>query len=164
MCLSDPYAPVMARTLISGLINLETRLNIEYFPVTYEPVRHPFHGVTSSVAGVGYDIARALMTLGHEVQLASIIGQAAVPKSFLFHSIFIWPRSQLKTLTNGCSAVPAPSHLFPSPPHDGVCLVKPPGTLAKNLCNIKSSLPVVCSTQKRDGRIEMRIALISITT
>jgi acarbose 7IV-phosphotransferase len=66
------------RILISGLINLETTLKIESFPLTYEPVRYPFHGVTSSVAGVGYNVARALKTLGHEVRLASIIGQDAV--------------------------------------------------------------------------------------
>jgi acarbose 7IV-phosphotransferase len=68
----------MARILVSGLINLETSLKIESFPLTYEPVRYPFHGVTSSVAGVGYNVAKALKTLGHEVRLASIIGQDAV--------------------------------------------------------------------------------------
>jgi acarbose 7IV-phosphotransferase len=75
--LPDPYDPIMSRILISGLINLETTLKIESFPLTYEPVRYA-SGVTSSVAGVGYNIARALMTLGHKVQLASIIGQDAV--------------------------------------------------------------------------------------
>ena len=68
----------MARILVSGLINLETTLKVEGFPVTYEPVRYPFHGVTSSIAGVGYNVARALVTLGNEVRLASIIGQDAV--------------------------------------------------------------------------------------
>jgi acarbose 7IV-phosphotransferase len=68
----------MLRILISGLINLETSLKIESFPLMYEPVRYPFHGVTSSVAGVGYNVAKALKTLGNEVRLASIIGQDAV--------------------------------------------------------------------------------------
>jgi acarbose 7IV-phosphotransferase len=68
----------MARILVSGLINLETSLKVESFPLTYEPVRYPFHGVTSSVAGVGYNVAKALKTLGNEVRLASIIGQDAV--------------------------------------------------------------------------------------
>jgi acarbose 7IV-phosphotransferase len=68
----------MARILVSGLINLETNLKIESFPVNYAPARYAFHGVTSSVAGVGYNIARALKTLGHDVRLASIIGQDAV--------------------------------------------------------------------------------------
>jgi acarbose 7IV-phosphotransferase len=78
MCLSDPYDRIMPRILVSGLINLETSLKIESFPVTYEPVRYPFHGVTSSVAGVGYNVAKALKTLGNEVRLASIIGHDAV--------------------------------------------------------------------------------------
>ena len=68
----------MARVLISGLINLETNLKTDGFPVTYEPVRYPFHGVTSSVSGVGYNVAKALRILGHEVRLTSIIGQDAV--------------------------------------------------------------------------------------
>jgi acarbose 7IV-phosphotransferase len=68
----------MPSILVSGLINLETSLKIESFPVTYEPVRYMFHGVTSSIAGVGYNIARALNTLGHEVRLVSVIGQDAV--------------------------------------------------------------------------------------
>jgi acarbose 7IV-phosphotransferase len=41
-------------------------------------VRYPFHGVTSSLTGVGYNVARALKTLGNDVRLASIIGQDAV--------------------------------------------------------------------------------------
>lgn len=64
----------MARILVSGHINLETTVRIDGFPLAYNPVNYPFHGVQSRVAGVGFNIARALHTLGHDVCLVSIIG------------------------------------------------------------------------------------------
>jgi len=63
--------------LISGLINIETTLRVDRFPVEYVPVRYPFFGVNSTVSGVGYNIARALATLGDEVRLLSIVGEDA---------------------------------------------------------------------------------------
>jgi acarbose 7IV-phosphotransferase len=65
----------MAKILVSGLINIETTLRIESFPVIYTPVRYPFFGVNSAVSGVGYNMARALTLLGDEVHLLSMIGR-----------------------------------------------------------------------------------------
>ena len=70
----------MAKIIVAGLINLETTLRVERFPVTYEPVRYPFFGVQSRVSGVGYNVAKALHTLGDEVRLLSLIGQDDVGK------------------------------------------------------------------------------------
>lgn len=64
----------MANILVAGLINLETTLRIEGFPLHYDPVRYPFFGVRSTVSGVGYNIARALTTLGDDVGLHAMIG------------------------------------------------------------------------------------------
>ena len=64
----------MSRILVSGLINIETTLKVEGFPIPYFPVRYPFHGINSTVSGVGYNIAKALTTLGDEVVFLSIIG------------------------------------------------------------------------------------------
>jgi sugar/nucleoside kinase (ribokinase family) len=64
----------MARILVSGHINLETTVRIDGFPLLYNPVNYPFDGVQSRVAGVGFNIARALRTLGHDARLVSIIG------------------------------------------------------------------------------------------
>lgn len=50
--------------LISGLINIETTLRVDGFPLEYAPVRYPFFGVDTTVSGVGYNIARALATPG----------------------------------------------------------------------------------------------------
>jgi acarbose 7IV-phosphotransferase len=65
----------MARVLVSGLINFETTLKITGFPLEYNPVNYPFFGVDSTVSGVGYNVAKALVTLGNDVRLASLIGQ-----------------------------------------------------------------------------------------
>ena len=67
----------MARILISGLINIETTLRIDAFPLAYFPVTYPFGGIASTVSGVGLNVARALQVLGHDVLLASMIGHDA---------------------------------------------------------------------------------------
>lgn len=64
----------MAQILVSGLINIETTLRVEGFPLPYAPVHYPFWGVRSTVSGVGYNITRALTTLGHEVRFLSQVG------------------------------------------------------------------------------------------
>jgi sugar/nucleoside kinase (ribokinase family) len=65
----------MGRILVSGLINIETTLQVEDFPIVYEPVRFPFFGIQSSVSGVGYNVAKALRVLGDEVRFLSLIGE-----------------------------------------------------------------------------------------
>lgn len=65
----------MARLLVSGLINIETTLRVDQFPVHYTPVRYPFWGVATTVSGVGYNVAKALTALGNEVPFVSLIGQ-----------------------------------------------------------------------------------------
>ena len=64
----------MSRFFVAGLINLETTLAIDGFPVPYFPVRYPFFGIQTTVSGVGYNIAKALNRLGNQVDFASLIG------------------------------------------------------------------------------------------
>ncbi len=64
----------MNKTLVSGLINIETTLQVDSFPLQYEPVRYPFFSVNSTVSGVGYNVAKALTTLGDQVTFLSLIG------------------------------------------------------------------------------------------
>ncbi len=65
----------MTRFLVSGLVNIETTLRIERFPLEYNPVNFPFFGIRSSVSGVGYNLAKALTLLGNEVDFLSLIGR-----------------------------------------------------------------------------------------
>ncbi len=68
----------MTTILVSGLINIETTLQVDAFPIPYFPVRYPFFGVRSTVSGVGYNIAKALTTLGDSVRFVSMIGGDAL--------------------------------------------------------------------------------------
>jgi acarbose 7IV-phosphotransferase len=61
--------------LVSGLINIETTLQVEGFPIPYNPVRYPFFGVSSTVSGVGFNVASALHRLGDSVRLLSLTGR-----------------------------------------------------------------------------------------
>lgn len=67
----------MSRILVSGLINLETTLRIDGFPLPYYPVTYPFGGVHSTVSGVGLNVATALRKLGDAVTLFSMLGHDA---------------------------------------------------------------------------------------
>ena len=62
--------------LVAGLINIETTLKLEDgFPVHYHPVRYPFYGVQTTISGVGFNIARALSTIGDDIRFAALIGK-----------------------------------------------------------------------------------------
>lgn len=65
----------MSTVLISGLINIETTLLVEAFPILYDPVRYNFFGISSSVSGVGFNIAKAMTRLGDDVRLLALIGR-----------------------------------------------------------------------------------------
>ena len=70
----------VSKILVSGLINIETTVNIGKFPYQYTPVRFEFDKIGSSVSGVGYNVAKALKTLGNKVVFNSIIGKDQLSK------------------------------------------------------------------------------------
>ncbi|MCJ7625943.1 MAG: carbohydrate kinase family protein [Anaerolineaceae bacterium] len=65
----------MKRILVSGLINIETSVKVESFPIHYSPVTYPFFEVNTTVSGVGYNVAKALRVLENQVSLLSIVGK-----------------------------------------------------------------------------------------
>lgn len=67
----------MARMIVAGLINIETTLKIDGFPIDYRPVRFPFFGVNSSVSGVGYNLSKSLTVLGNDIDFLTMIGNDA---------------------------------------------------------------------------------------
>jgi ribokinase len=79
----------MTDLLVSGLINLETTLRVDRFPIDYSPVRYPFFGVNSTVSGVGYNIAKALTILNNQVNFLSLIGKDQVGELILSSLDFI---------------------------------------------------------------------------
>ena len=64
----------MARIFVAGLINIETTLKVEGFPIPYNTARYPFFGVNTTVSGVGYNVSKALTRLGDKVVFASMLG------------------------------------------------------------------------------------------
>ncbi len=98
----------MSTFLVSGLINIETTVKIEQFPIAYTPVRYPFWGVNSTVSGVGYNVAKALTTLENNVRLASLVGDslyadvvrtalrsAGLPADYVLHLLTQTPQSAI---------------------------------------------------------------------
>ena len=64
----------MGKILVSGLVNLETSAKVDRFPIEYSPIDYPFFGVETCVSGVGFNVAKALKTLGSKADLISEIG------------------------------------------------------------------------------------------
>lgn len=62
------------KIFVSGLLNVETTVAVRGFPIEYYPIDYSFFGINSNVSGVGYNIAKALKTLGDEVNLVSFLG------------------------------------------------------------------------------------------
>ena len=60
--------------LVSGLLNIETTVSVDGFPVQYNPVNYKFFGISSNVSGVGFNLAKALSTLGDTVSVVSFLG------------------------------------------------------------------------------------------
>ncbi len=65
----------MKKILVSGLVNTETTVRVQKFPLEYYPIDYPFFGINTAVSGVGYNLALALTTLGDEVHLHSMTGR-----------------------------------------------------------------------------------------
>lgn len=64
----------MSKVLVSGLVNTETTVKIKGFPIEYFPIDYPFFGVNTNVAGVAYNLTKALKSLGDDVRLFSMTG------------------------------------------------------------------------------------------
>ena len=64
------------RVLVAGSINIETTLPVAGFPIPYAAVSFT-RGIASAVAGVGWNLARALDTLGSRVVFLGLAGADA---------------------------------------------------------------------------------------
>jgi ribokinase len=76
----------MNNILVSGLTNIESTVKINNFPIEYSPVEYNFFGLNSSVSGVGYNIVKALKTLGDNPYFFSIIGND-IYKNIIFDDL-----------------------------------------------------------------------------
>lgn len=65
----------MNKIVVAGLVNVETTVKINSFPIEYSPINFQFFGIQSQASGVGLNVGKALRTLGDEVKLLSMIGK-----------------------------------------------------------------------------------------
>ncbi len=64
----------MGLILVAGLINIETTLKVDNFPIEYAAIEFPFYGINTSVSGVAVNIPKALKVLGENVKIVSLLG------------------------------------------------------------------------------------------
>lgn len=62
----------MSKITICGLVNLETTVPVDEFPVDYCPISYKFFGITTHPSGVGLNLSSALTALGDDVNLLSL--------------------------------------------------------------------------------------------
>lgn len=61
---------------VSGVVNFETIVDVDSFPIFYCPIEYPFFGVNSAISGQAYNVAKALKTLGgNDVVLSGLVGK-----------------------------------------------------------------------------------------
>lgn len=71
----------MSKIFVSGLVNLEMSLQVDYFPIQYNPIEYPFFGISQAVSGVGYNVSKALSILGDDAFLTGFIGDDLFSKN-----------------------------------------------------------------------------------
>ena len=145
------------KILVSGLINLETTLKIDGFPISYQPVRYPFFGIQSTVSGVGYNVVKALTTLGDDVRFLSLIGddQAGQVTRTALSEIGVSDRYVRSQLAETAQSVilydPEGSRMINTDLKDNQEQVYPPEIAQKSLsdcalailCNVNFSRPML---------------------
>lgn len=66
-----------ARILVAGLLNVETSVRVDGFPVPYLPVDYPVDAVKTAASGVALNLACALAALGDEPRVLSPVASDA---------------------------------------------------------------------------------------
>lgn len=64
----------MSKITVCGLVNSETTVPVDSFPIAYNPVNYRFFGISSHPSGVGLNLTSALNALGDDVALLSLCG------------------------------------------------------------------------------------------
>ena len=89
------------KCFVAGLVNTETTVQVQSFPLEYAPVHYPFFGIQSAASGVGLNVASALVTLGATVNLCAFIGEDSAGSVV---------RAQLEALGFVLQLEPIPQH------------------------------------------------------
>lgn len=98
------------KAMVAGLVNVETNVRVNGFPIEYFPIDYPFFGVEQSVGGVGYNISKALHTLGDEVSLYSFTGNDLTAQ--VIHAALQQEQIDASHIRNCLKATPASVVLY----------------------------------------------------
>ncbi|NDJ77714.1 MAG: carbohydrate kinase family protein [Chloroflexi bacterium] len=165
----------MGKILVSGLINIETTVKVDGFPVAYAPVRYPFFGVNSTVSGVGYNVAKALVTLGDEVHFLSLIGKDlagetvhaqlkadGIPGGLVARELDQTPQSVIMYEPSGRRAINVDLKDIQETPYPpGLFEFAASSTSLAVLCNINFSRPFLAQMKDRGVPIATDVHAIS---
>lgn len=66
---------VMSKIVVCGLVNMETSVSVEDFPLEYRPIDYRFFGISSTPSGVGLNLSASFSSLSDEVLLLSFCGE-----------------------------------------------------------------------------------------
>jgi len=157
------------------LINFETTLKIDKFPLEYFPVTYPFGGVNSTVSGVGYNAALALATLGARVRLLSITGvddvssvieaqmkKRRIETDFIIKSIQNTPQSVIVFENGGRRQIHVDLKDIQSALYPPDLFIKAAeGCDALVLCNINFSRPMLFEAKKMNKKIATDVHALS---
>jgi acarbose 7IV-phosphotransferase len=64
----------MKKILVSGHTGIEITAKIRQFPIEYTPIEYEFDGIDTTISSVGYNIVKAIKTLGGDPIFFSVIG------------------------------------------------------------------------------------------
>ena len=73
----------MSKISVCGLVNIETTVSVDNFPINYNPINYRFFGINSHPSGVGLNLASALTSLGDDVKLMSLCGDDTAADTIL---------------------------------------------------------------------------------
>ena len=71
----------MSKIGVCGLVNLETTVPVESFPIDYNPISFKSFAITTHPSGVGLNLAGALSALGDDVKLMTLCGDDTAGKA-----------------------------------------------------------------------------------
>lgn len=149
-----------ARILISGLLNVETSVPVEGFPVPYVPVTYPDGTVRTAASGVALNLACALVALGDAPSVLApvaddapsalirrALADAAIPPDGLIPLLPETPLSVVLHAPDGsrriyCDLKAAQSVAFP-PDVARAAFAPPARPDLAILCNINYSRPLI---------------------
>lgn len=153
-----------ARILVSGLLNLETSVPVEGFPVPYVPITYPENAVRSAASGVALNLACAFAALGDEPRVLSAVArdgasflvrralsEAGVGEDGLCELLSATPQSVVLHSPDGarrifCDLKDAQAVRFPQKTVEGAFAgaAKPDAAV---LCNINYSRPLLAEAR-----------------